>query len=113
MNRAAIAVAVVVSSMCCTSLSWAKECWTKTPEGIRQEVPCDESAKWVSDEVAPGKGHQQDWETGAVKAKSLPVQTWDKETGGTEIADKIKWAQEHSPKPPAPIQVTADAGKKP
>lgn len=41
-----------------------------------------ESAKWVSNEKAPGKGHQPDWETGDVKAVNAPSmvdhdQKWD------------------------------------
>ncbi len=102
--------AVVV--LCCASLSWAEFCWKKTPEGVRQEVSCNKSAQWTSDEK-PSRHPEPAWQRGEVNALFLPVQTWDGKTGGTEISDKIKWAKAHTAKPPAPIQISSGIGKEP
>lgn len=57
------------------------------PEG----VSADESKKWRSDEKAPGKGHQPDWETGSVVTKKMdPVNPAD-EHHPKDCPNKCKW----------------------
>lgn len=68
-----------VLMLCCASLSWAcPKGSTEWRDGVcaaeikAEGVSPEESNKWRSDEKAPGKGHQPDWETGKVTAANAP-----------------------------------------
>jgi hypothetical protein len=97
-------LAVILLSASCLS---AEMCWQKLPEGVRQEIACDNSASFASTEKPP-RHPQPAWERGEVKALFLPAQTWDATTGGTEIADQIRWKKDHA----VPV-AEAGAGKRP
>lgn len=86
---------------CCTSLGWAEMCWKKTPEGVRQEIACEsDTAKYVSDEVAPGKGHQPDWETGIVKVSTSVQNMSESDRKADEFVAKETAAADSNGKKP-------------
>src|SRR4029079_13428791 len=87
------------------STSWSKECPTGMEPFKDGCAVVESGSNWRSDEK-PRHKRAPAWETGEVNALMPAAQTWDATTGGTEIADKIKWAAEHPY-----IQPVADAGK--
>lgn len=77
-----------VLMLCCASLSLAcPKGSTEWRDGVcaaeikAEGVSPEESNKWRSDEKAPGKGHQPDWETGEAKTINAPSMTkYDEDT---------------------------------
>lgn len=72
-----ILLVTVVLGFYAVSLAHGDEsCWTKTPEGVRQEIPCDNSAKWTSDEKPP-KDKMPSYQREGIKVVDAPAKAAD------------------------------------